>query len=293
MPAAVPAPGDRPPLLVDTVRAEYGDAGRLLVRQRLYRHERPPLDIHGLVARRVAGCGGVLVDVGCGVGSTLGRLSRRPGRLIVGIDISASMLSVARTALGDCPLAAADIAALPLPDGVASAVVAVHVLYLLPDPGAAVAELARVLRPDGLLVVVTTAADDKVLIQRLVTDALAGHIDPKTVRSGDLHQRFPARAAAATMRAQHFHVRATHLRGAIRLADPAPLVDYIASLGPRYAPGTSPRAWAHATTWIEATLTQAVANGRELVVPTHLVLLSGCRRAALAPPRMRANRSRP
>lgn len=252
----------------------------LLARQRLYRYERPTLDVHGLVARRVARCDGVLVDVGCGVGSTRCRLSGHPGRLVVGIDISASMLSVARAALGGCALAAADIAALPLPDEVASAVVAVHVLYLLPRPAAAVAELARVLRPDGLLVVVTTAADDKMLIQRLIIEALAGRVDPEAVRGRDLHERFPARAAVAAMRVQHFHVRAAHLRAAIHLTDPAPLVDYIAGLGPRYAPGADPKTWAEAMTRVETRLAATLGAGGEVVLPTHLVVLSG-RRASL------------
>jgi SAM-dependent methyltransferase len=52
----------------------------------------------------------------------------------------------------------ADAADLPLPDGAFHVAFANHMLYHVPDRPAAIRELARVLRPDGVLVAVTNGA---------------------------------------------------------------------------------------------------------------------------------------
>jgi SAM-dependent methyltransferase len=54
----------------------------------------------------------------------------------------------------------ADISALPFPDAQFDTVIAMHMLYHVPDQRRAVAEVARVLRPGGRLVVTTNGVDN-------------------------------------------------------------------------------------------------------------------------------------
>ncbi|MCS7072443.1 MAG: methyltransferase domain-containing protein, partial [Anaerolinea sp.] len=55
--------------------------------------------------------------------------------------------------------AVADAAALPFPDGTFDVVMANHMLYLVRDIPAVIAECKRVLKPDGVLVAATNSAD--------------------------------------------------------------------------------------------------------------------------------------
>ena len=80
----------------------------------------------------------------------------------LGIDLSREMLAVARanldrTSLRNCQVRHGDMYHLPLPDGSFDAATLHNVLRFADDPGAALAEAARVLRPGGRLVVVDLA----------------------------------------------------------------------------------------------------------------------------------------
>jgi ubiquinone/menaquinone biosynthesis C-methylase UbiE len=74
---------------------------------------------------------------------------------LTGIDFSPAMLAIAReraTGLGrPADLREADAMALPFPDGSFDTVVCTFSLCAVPDDGRAVAEMYRVLRPGGLL----------------------------------------------------------------------------------------------------------------------------------------------
>src|SRR5258707_443275 len=74
----------------------------------------------------------------------------------VGVDLCGEMLSVARTNLDgpqyrNCVLRRAPAEKLPFPDASFDVVLCHMVLHFLPDPAAAIAEAARVLRPRGRL----------------------------------------------------------------------------------------------------------------------------------------------
>ncbi|MEM0961513.1 MAG: methyltransferase domain-containing protein [Bacteroidota bacterium] len=80
--------------------------------------------------------------------------------LVTATDRSPAMVRAARAAFDDAGLDAAvctaDVRALPFADGSFDLAMAGHVLEHLPDPGAAVRELARVLRPGAPIVLLTT-----------------------------------------------------------------------------------------------------------------------------------------
>ena len=109
---------------------------------------------------------GALLDIGAGTGRLLELVAPRCDRA-VGVDASRDMLALARARLAERGLAEratvrqADMYRLPFPDAVFDAVTMQMVLHYAEDPAAALAEAARVLKPDGLLVLVDLAPHDR------------------------------------------------------------------------------------------------------------------------------------
>ncbi len=106
--------------------------------------------------------GGIALDVGCGPGSVTASLAHAvgPDGLALGVDISEPMLARAvRAETGpQIGFLRADAQRLPLRAETVDAVVSIAVLQLIPDPAAALAEMARVLRPGGRLSVMVPTA---------------------------------------------------------------------------------------------------------------------------------------
>ncbi|MGK5678266.1 class I SAM-dependent methyltransferase [Actinoplanes sp. URMC 104] len=100
--------------------------------------------------------GDVALDVGCGTGRALEALASAvgPAGHVIGLDCTADMLHEARAKGRDksAGLVQADARRLPLPAAAAHAVFAAGLLHHLPDHAAGLAELARVTRPGGRLV---------------------------------------------------------------------------------------------------------------------------------------------
>jgi SAM-dependent methyltransferase len=104
--------------------------------------------------RRLVGEGeGLCVDVGCGTGVHLQTLARL-GWSVVGVDLSADQLGIARTRFEG--VIRADAGRLPIASGAAARCVSVLTLTDFDDVGPFFAEAARILQPDGQLVVITT-----------------------------------------------------------------------------------------------------------------------------------------
>jgi SAM-dependent methyltransferase len=108
-------------------------------------------ELADILAAELAGRGRCL-EIGVGTGRIAFPLTRR-GVDITGTDIAPAMLErlVANAAGRPFPLMLADATRLPLAAGSFGAVMASHVLHLIPDWRAAVDEAVRVLRPHGLL----------------------------------------------------------------------------------------------------------------------------------------------
>jgi SAM-dependent methyltransferase len=101
----------------------------------------------GVAGRRI-------LDAGCGSGLLLAAL-RDGGAIVTGFDKSAGMIELARRRLGDdADLQVADLGSpLPFPDDAFDDVTASLVLHYLEDWGPTLAELRRVLKPGGRLIV--------------------------------------------------------------------------------------------------------------------------------------------
>jgi SAM-dependent methyltransferase len=95
-----------------------------------------------------------ILDVGCGSGPLFAALRDR-GAIVTGLDSSTGMLELARRRLGDdADLHLADLGRpLPFPDGAFDDVIGSLVLHYLEDWTVPLAELRRVLRPGGRLIV--------------------------------------------------------------------------------------------------------------------------------------------
>lgn len=96
-----------------------------------------------------------VLDAGCGTGRALPplRAAVGPSGLVVGADVTPAMLDAAVRAgrNRDGRLLLTDVAALPLRSGSIDAVFAAGLVAHLPDPGSNLRELARVVRPGGVL----------------------------------------------------------------------------------------------------------------------------------------------
>lgn len=110
-----------------------------------------------------------LLDLGTGVGGNLPMMSELG--TVVGADIAVSALQQAR-ALG--PVVAADGARLPFADAVFGGAVCTEVLEHVVDPGAVLAELARVLRPGAVAILSTPNYSNPVGLHKLIADRRSG-----------------------------------------------------------------------------------------------------------------------
>jgi ubiquinone/menaquinone biosynthesis C-methylase UbiE len=106
-----------------------------------------------VLATELAGRGPVL-EIGVGTGR-IGLDLVRAGAPLVGVDLSLPMLQRLVENAGDValPVVQGDATALPFPDDALAAAVASHVFHLVPEYRQALAELVRVVRPGGPLLV--------------------------------------------------------------------------------------------------------------------------------------------
>lgn len=101
-----------------------------------------------MVARLEAAPRARVLDVAAGTG-LISRLLEARSYEVVSLDVSAEMLKVARRRGATAVLATAEH--LPIPDGAIDALTFGYLLRYVPDPLAAMRELARVLRPGGAI----------------------------------------------------------------------------------------------------------------------------------------------
>ena len=119
-----------------------------------------------------------VVDVGSGAGldSLIAAKMVGPTGRVIGVDMTPAMLAKARRAAAEAGLANVEFRegygeALPVPDGWADVVISNGVLNLLPDKAAALAEMARAIKPGGRLQV------GDILVQRAVPESAKRQID--------------------------------------------------------------------------------------------------------------------
>jgi SAM-dependent methyltransferase len=105
----------------------------------------------------IAGEGSRIADLGCGTG-TLSLLLASAGHSVVGVDFSHRMVrragEKAAAAGADIRLVVGDASDPPLASGAYDVVLSRHVLWAMPDPGAALDKWIGLLAPGGVLALV-------------------------------------------------------------------------------------------------------------------------------------------
>jgi ubiquinone/menaquinone biosynthesis C-methylase UbiE len=136
---------------LDATRAYYDEFSKI------YEHHRRPYDAHGYHALvddlevelcERYGRGREILECGCGTGLILERLAEFAGRA-AGIDLSPGMLELARSR--GLEVREGSVTALPFEDASFDVTCSFKVLAHVHDIGKALAEMARVTRPGGVM----------------------------------------------------------------------------------------------------------------------------------------------
>jgi SAM-dependent methyltransferase len=132
------------------------------------------------------------LDVGCGTGALSAAIIERCApTALTGIDSSAGFIATARARIADslARFEQGDGQALPLSDGTFDVAVSGLVLNFVPDPGAMLGEMRRVLRPGGTAALYVWDYAGEMQLMRYFWDAAVA-LDP-SARELDEGSRFP------------------------------------------------------------------------------------------------------
>jgi len=168
-----------------------------------------------------------VLEVGCGPGRLWAENAERvpPGWRVVLTDFSRGMVEVARRRLGArFGFAVSDAEALAHPAGAFDAAIANHMLYHVADRPRAIRELARVLRPDGVLYAVTNGRAHLRELDELMARWLPGG-------PGFLHgAAFGLENGAAQLAEGFAHVELRRWDDALEITEVEPVVAYARSI---------------------------------------------------------------
>lgn len=122
--------------------------------------------------------GVTVLEIGIGTGGLLTELAAKASK-VIGVDHSPAMLEEARrrletSGISGIELRLGEMTHLPLSDAFVNCVVANMVLHHAADPPAVLAEIRRVLAPDGLLVLADLARHDRETAREQLADQWLG-----------------------------------------------------------------------------------------------------------------------
>lgn len=248
----------------------YATDEHLAVRYRIHEQYTLPLvDFHRWVLDTLQWSGDEWVlDVGCGPGAYFRATAERVprGRLVAG-DLSFGMARQARQAPAADRFAVInfDVQRLPFADDTFDVVLANHMLYHVSDLAGALAEIRRVLRPDGVLVAGTNSRDNLPELDTLMrrSCALLGY--PRVgARIGD---EFSLERGAMLL-AHHFRAVARYdLPSAFHFPEVVPVLEYLNSIRPLHeAELPAGVTWAELMTMLEKQITRLIRHFGELKV---------------------------
>jgi ubiquinone/menaquinone biosynthesis C-methylase UbiE len=217
------------------IRSAYATDAPFMARLALQHYQQPPRDFVAWALHHVAWTARTrILDCGCGNGRYLRHTIEHGATAdnTIGLDIAAGMLDSLRHRWpSDLPrpyLVVGDVAQLPLPTNSCDLAYAMHMLYHVPDQQRAVAELRRVVRPGGTLLVATNSQHDKQELGTLfdaAIAALAGHTAERAVAT-----RFSLEHGAALLQTQFADVQRYDFTATIVLPEAAPAVAYMESM---------------------------------------------------------------
>ena len=172
---------------------QYSDSSKLAARARLHQ-EFSVSDVAWfpwVMSKLPLKSGGRVLDIGCGPGWFWGSCpSDIPeGLQLTLADQSAGMVKEATDRCATLPFASvtgatADVSDLPFEDNWFDVVIAMHMLYHVPDQARALAEIHRVLKPGGTLAVTTNGTKNLAELYALTTVLGSDPVDPSAVAFG-------------------------------------------------------------------------------------------------------------
>ncbi|MGD0555832.1 MAG: class I SAM-dependent methyltransferase [Streptosporangiaceae bacterium] len=206
---------------------QYRTDANLAARQSIYAYQRPAIDLPARVLDLAdIGPDSTVIDVGCGNGAYLAELARRDRRSrSLGVDMSMGMLVAARSRAPLATLLAGDAAAVPLADETVDLAMANHMLYHVPEPEAAIAELRRITRRGGRVIVTLNGADHLRELNAIVADAyLAAGLSSPALEQIRLDDAEPMLRRVFPSVTRHEFTSTLYVPG------PEPVLDYVRSM---------------------------------------------------------------
>ncbi|MCP3933974.1 MAG: methyltransferase domain-containing protein [Actinomycetia bacterium] len=175
-----------------------------------------------------------ILECGCGAGWLWEETSIDipTGVSITFTDLSEGMVAEATSRVASLGLfadvagQAADLQALPFESGTFDRVVANHMLYHLPDPETGVAELARVIRSDGVVVAATNGSHHMRELWSIRAEVFGMAPVDNTLDVFGADVGFPV------LRRHFADVRWEHYEDSLRVSDNQAVLDYLCSTPP-------------------------------------------------------------
>jgi SAM-dependent methyltransferase len=219
----------------DYLSDQYRDAANLNARIGLHKRfsTNPYGWLHWVFDRLDLPADARILELGCGPGGLWSENGGRiPGNWKISLsDASIGMARQARGNLSGCGrpfrFFAIDAQHIPFPGGSFDAVIADHMLYHVPDRGAALREIRRILRPGGRVFTSTIGAGHLRELAELMSD-----FDPALSvwgTGGTAGETFTLENGAAQLREVFSNVAMQRYEDSLEVTDPDALTAYILS----------------------------------------------------------------
>lgn len=214
-------------------RNSYADSGKLRARASIYKYRRPALDIVPWALAQVPWSGDeTVLDVGCGAGGYLRGLGKSGQMRLVGMDLSTGMLREVRDSWDSARrplLAACDAQSIPLRPASCDRILAMHMLYHVPDIGMTLKGLRDLLVSDGLLMAGTNGEAHLAELRDLFHEAHEEAEGRSLKAVPHWSRRFRLERGCELASATFGHVEVREHSGNIVVPDAQPVIDYLES----------------------------------------------------------------
>lgn len=252
-----------PSLLSNTA---YKDGSRLDKRKLLYLHTRPYFNIEDEVIK--LGCletSQSLLEIGCGTGKFLLKAAKFfPDARLVGLDISSGIFSDSQEEANNQELnisfQVGNAQRVQHPDNSFDRVIGIHVLHHVTDIHQALTEMARVTKPDGLVLITANSVNSRQKF-RFLKEKAAKAMNREVYN--DASVRF-CLEDGLKMASEHFNHTATFLfESKLSLARSEPYVEYFDSIREFWQPSPTDHEWSLALTLVKDYVEEEIAiNGK-------------------------------
>jgi ubiquinone/menaquinone biosynthesis C-methylase UbiE len=216
---------------------QYHNANQLAARIRLHvEYSTNPMSLHRWFFDYLldaAPAPARVLEIGCGRGDLWAENADRipPGWQVTLSDFSAGMLADCHAHLGVGRFAydVVDVQAIPYGPARYDVVIANHMLYHVPDLPAALAEIRRVLKPDGVLLAMTNGAQHLYELMNLAESCIPSLAEARN-QDGFVVDYFNLENGADTLRAQFSDVQLERFPNSLEVTAVQPILDYLASM---------------------------------------------------------------